>query len=215
MSADFDALYSPIGRPSIPPERLLRALLLQAFYIVRSERQLMEQIDYNLLFRWFVGLSVDDPVWDATVFMQESGPAARRRYGAEVPRRGAGRCPGQGLLSSEHFSVDGTLMEAWASPRASAPRTARTSRPDRGATASATFAVRSARTTRTRRPLTPMPGGSAREGARRLTHWPISSKSLPLTPNGAFAQRWEACPPRVNQRRSATRDQRQSRPTRS
>src|SRR3974377_1312110 len=68
LSPDFDRLYSRDGRPSIPPERLLRALLLQAFYTVRSERQLMEQLDYNLLFRWFVGLSMDDPVWDATVF---------------------------------------------------------------------------------------------------------------------------------------------------
>ena len=67
LSADFDAIYAPIGRPSIPPEQLLRALLLQAFYTVRSERQLMEQLDYNLLFRWFVGLGVDDAVWDSTV----------------------------------------------------------------------------------------------------------------------------------------------------
>ena len=68
LSADFDAIYSPVGRPSIPPEQLLRALLIQAFYTVRSERQLMEQLDYNLLFRWFTGLGIDDPVWDVTVF---------------------------------------------------------------------------------------------------------------------------------------------------
>ena len=68
LDGDFEAIYAPIGRPSIPPEQLLRVLLLQAFYTVRSERQLMEQLDYNLLFRWFVGLGIDDPVWDVTVF---------------------------------------------------------------------------------------------------------------------------------------------------
>jgi Transposase domain (DUF772) len=84
VSRDFDKLYARDGRPSIPPERLLRALLLQTLYTVRSERQLMEQLDYNLLFRWFVGLSIDDPVWDATVYLQEPGSAARWRYRGQV-----------------------------------------------------------------------------------------------------------------------------------
>ena len=112
LSRDFSRLYSRDGRPSIPPERLLRALLLQAFYTVRSERQLMEQLDYNLLFRWFVGLSMDDPVWDVTVFTKNRdrllrGDVARRFLAAILvdPRVAP-------LLSSEHFSVDGTLIEA-------------------------------------------------------------------------------------------------------
>ena len=115
LSPQFDALYATEGRPSIPPEQLLRALLLQAFYTVRSERQLMEQLDYNLLFRWFVGLSVDDPVWDPTVFSKNRD----RLLGGEIA---AGflavllNLPEvRGLLSTEHFSVDGTLIQAWAS----------------------------------------------------------------------------------------------------
>ena len=115
LSADFALLYSTTGRPSIAPEKLLRALLLQAFYTIRSERQLMEQLGYNLLFRWFVGLSMDAPVWDATVYSKNrdrlvAGDVAARflqavLHGARVRR----------LLSDEHFSVDGTLIEAWAS----------------------------------------------------------------------------------------------------
>jgi transposase len=115
LSDDFDRLYARDGRPSIPPERLLRALLLQAFYSVRSERQPMEQLDYNLLFRWFVGLSIDDPVWDATVFCKNrdrllDGDIAARFFASvlNLPQV-------RGLLSGDHFSVDGTLIEAWAS----------------------------------------------------------------------------------------------------
>ena len=114
LSADFEVLYSTIGRPSIAPERLLRALLVQAFYTVRSERQLMEQLDYNLLFRWFVGLSVDEPVWDATVFGKNrdrllDGDIARKFFAAVLNLPQVRK-----LLSSEHFTVDGTLIEAWA-----------------------------------------------------------------------------------------------------
>jgi len=122
LSPAFSRLYARDGRPSIPPERLLRALLLQAFYTVRSERQLMEQLDYNLLFRWFVGLSTDDPVWDATVFCKNrdrllDGDIARRFMSAvlSLPRV-------RQLLSSEHFSVDGTLIEAWASMKSFVPK---------------------------------------------------------------------------------------------
>ena len=115
LSADFALLYSKTGRPSIAPEKLLRALLLQAFYTIRSERQLMEQLDYNLLFRWFVGLSIDAPVWDATVYSKNrdrlvAGDVAARFLQAVL--RGART---RRLLSDEHFSVDGTLIEAWAS----------------------------------------------------------------------------------------------------
>ena len=122
LSADFDAIYAPIGRPSIPPEQLLRALLLQAFYTVRSERQLMEQLDYNLLFRWFVGLGVDDAVWDSTVFTKNrdrllDGEVAAKFFATVLDH--ARVC---GLLSDEHFSVDGTLIRAWASMKSFRPK---------------------------------------------------------------------------------------------
>jgi transposase len=110
----FDAVYATSGRPSIAPEKLLRALLLQVLYTVRSERLLMEQLDYNFLFRWFVGLNIDDPVWDVTVFTKNRerllvGEVAQGFFNAVIDQAGA-----RGLLSNEHFTVDGTLIEAWA-----------------------------------------------------------------------------------------------------
>jgi transposase len=115
LSPEFSKLYSKMGRPSIPPERLLRALLLQILYTIRSERMLMEQLDYNLLFRWFVGLGMDDPIWDATTFTKNrerllGGDVAQRLFAAVLDQARTA-----GLLSSEHFSVDGTLIDAWAS----------------------------------------------------------------------------------------------------
>jgi transposase len=122
QSRTLTKLYARDGRPGIPPERLLRALLLQAFYSVRSERLLMEQLDYNLLFRWFVGLSADDPVWDATVFCKNRD----RLLGGDVAAKfmaGILNLPDVcKLLSSEHFSVDGTLIEAWASMKSFMPK---------------------------------------------------------------------------------------------
>ncbi len=114
LGARFDELNASGGRPSIAPEKLLRALLLQVLYTVRSERMLMEQLDYNFLFRWFVGLSIDDPVWDVTVFTKNrerrlKGEVAQGFFHAVVEQARA-----QGLLSDEHFTVDGTLIEAWA-----------------------------------------------------------------------------------------------------
>jgi transposase len=114
MGAQFDAMYAQVGRPSIAPEKLLRALLLQVLYTVRSERMLMEQLNYNLLFRWFVGMNIDDPVWDVTVFTKNrerllAGGVASTLF-AEVLAQARSRA----LLSSEHFTVDGTLIEAWA-----------------------------------------------------------------------------------------------------
>jgi transposase len=115
LSPRFAELYSRIGRPSIAPEKLLRALLLQVLYTIRSERQLMEQLDYNLLFRWFVGLEMDDPVWNPTVFTKNR----ERLLGEEMARAFFDRVVAQArerdLLSDEHFTVDGTLVEAWAS----------------------------------------------------------------------------------------------------
>jgi transposase len=122
LSRAFDRLYAREGRPSIPPERLLRALLLQAFYTVRSERQLMEQLDYNLLFRWFVGLSTDDPVWDATVFCKNRDRLLDGDIAAKFFTSVLNLPEVRTLLSSEHFSVDGTLIEAWASMKSFVPK---------------------------------------------------------------------------------------------
>jgi len=115
LSDRFDAMYSEIGRPSIPPEKLLRALLLQAFYSIRSERQLMEQMDYNLLFRWFVGLSVDEPVWVPTVFSKNRERMLEGDIAAAFMDAVLNQDEVKALLSTEHFSVDGTLIQAWAS----------------------------------------------------------------------------------------------------
>lgn len=123
LSPRFERLYSDMGRPSIAPEKLLRALLVQALYTVRSERLLMEQLRYNLLFRWFVGLSMDDPVWDPTTFTKNrdrllAGDIADAFF-AEV----LAAIKAEGLLSDEHFTVDGTLLEAWASHKSFKPKT--------------------------------------------------------------------------------------------
>src|SRR5207249_2643495 len=115
LSPQFDQLYSKVGRPSIPPEHLLRALLLQVLYSVRSERLLMEQLDYNLLFRWFVGLAMDDPIWDATVFTKNRERLLRGDIARAFFERVRAQAEQRGLLSDEHFTVDGTLIDAWAS----------------------------------------------------------------------------------------------------
>jgi transposase len=122
LSPAFSRLYAREGRPSIPPERLLRALLLQAFYTVRSERQLMEQLNYNLLFRWFVGLSTDDPVWDATVFCKNRDRLLDGDIACKFMTAVLNLPQVRQLLSSEHFSVDGTLIEAWASMKSFVPK---------------------------------------------------------------------------------------------
>jgi transposase len=114
LSSEFDRLYSKVGRPSIPPERLLRALLLQCFYGIRSERLLMEQLDYNLLFRWFVGLNMDDKIWDPTVFSKNRDRLLEGRIALRFLEEVAAQAREAGLTSDEHFSVDGTLIEAWA-----------------------------------------------------------------------------------------------------
>lgn len=114
LGPEFARLYPKTGRPSIPPEKLLRALLLQLLYSVRSERQLMEQLDYNLLFRWFVGLTMDDPVWDPTVFTKNRERLWRGDLARAFFERVLAQAQGRHLLSTEHFTVDGTLIEAWA-----------------------------------------------------------------------------------------------------
>src|SRR5437016_12216797 len=122
LSHSFGELYSQEGRPSIPPEQLLSALLLQVFYGLRSERQLMEQLNYNLLFRWFVGLSPDDPIWDPTVFTKnrerlQEGDVLQKFMIKLLEHEKV-----KPLLSDEHFSVDGTLIEAWASHKSFKPK---------------------------------------------------------------------------------------------
>ncbi len=122
LSPEFAALYAGVGRPSIPPERLLRALLLQAFYGLRSERQIVERLEFDLLFRWFVGLGIDDAAWDQTTFSKNrdrllAGDVAARFLAEVLADPKVKR-----LLSTEHFSVDGTLIEAWASMKSFRPR---------------------------------------------------------------------------------------------
>src|SRR3989337_3968040 len=126
LSAQSDLLYARRGRPSIPPEQLLRALLLQVLYGIRSERQLMERIRYDLLFRWFVGWGIDEQEWDATVFTKNrdrlmEGEVAQRLLGAVMEQARS-----QDLLSEEHFTVDGTVLEAWASRNSFVPKEAGT-----------------------------------------------------------------------------------------
>jgi transposase len=122
LDADFASVYSSLGRASIAPEKLLRASLLQAFYSVRSERQLMEQLDYNLLFRWFVGLGVDDPVWDHSTFSKNRDRLLDADVAAKFLDAVLRHPKVKRLLSDEHFSVDGTLIEAWASMKSFRPK---------------------------------------------------------------------------------------------
>ena len=122
LDADFSAMYAAFGRPSIAPERLLRGSLLQAFYTIRSERQLMEQLDYNLLFRWFVGLGIDDPVWDHSTYSKNRD----RLLDADVAKKFLATMLAHPkvapLLSDDHFTVDGTLIQAWASMKSFVPK---------------------------------------------------------------------------------------------
>ena len=167
LEREFAALYSPIGRPSIPPEKLLRAMLLQAFYSIRSERQMMERLEYDLLFRWFVGIGVDDAAWDHSTFSKNrdrllAGEIAAKFLSAVLAQPRVRR-----LLSSEHFSVDGTLIEAWASMKSFKPKDPRgmvhpTAKHHlAGATPRPTSRARSDQTRRTAAPPIPMPVSTA------------------------------------------------------
>src|SRR6201988_4956927 len=177
LTGEFEKLYAKLGRPSIPPEKLLRALLLQAFYSVRSERQLMEQLGYNLLFRWFVGLSLDAEIWDVTVFTKNrerliEGDIASKFMAAVLNQERV-----KGLLSDEHFSVDGTLIEAGASMKSFRPKDGSGEPPPggrrrRAAMGSRTSTARSAATRPTPRPRTLMLGCTVRGQANRPS-WPI------------------------------------------
>jgi len=129
LSPQFHKMYAKVGRPSIPPEQLLRAQLLQMLYSVRSERLLMEEMDYNILFRWFVGLNLDDAVWDATVFTKNRDRLLEAEIAKEFLARVVGQARAQGWTSDEHFTVDGTLLEAWASLKSFQPKDQKDSPP--------------------------------------------------------------------------------------
>ena len=122
LEREFAGLYSPIGRPSIPPEKLLRAMLLQAFYSIRSERLLMERLEYDLLFRWFVGIGVDVAAWDHSVFSKNRDRLLEGDIAAKFLAAVLAQAKVKKLLSSDHFSVDGTLIEAWASMKSVKPK---------------------------------------------------------------------------------------------
>ena len=122
LSRRFDGMYATVGRPSIAPEKLLRAQLLQMLYSIRSERLLMEEMDYNLLFRWFVGLNADDDVWDATTFSKNRDRLLEADVAQEFLARVVAHARAKGLTSDEHFTVDGTLLEAWASLKSFQPK---------------------------------------------------------------------------------------------
>ena len=122
LTAEFEALYTDFGRPSIPPEQLLRALLLQVLYTVRSERLLIEQLEYNLLFRWFVGLGLDERIWNHSTFSKNRDRLLRGAIADAFFAQVLDEARGHGLLSDEHFTVDGTLLEAWASHKSFRPK---------------------------------------------------------------------------------------------
>jgi len=122
LSRRLDAMYARVGRPSIPPEQLLRAQLLQMLYSIRSERLLMEQIDYNMLFRWFIGLNLDDEVWDPTVFTKNRDRLLQADVAKEFLAHVVERARNKGLTSDDHFTVDGTLLEAWAGAKSFQPK---------------------------------------------------------------------------------------------
>jgi transposase len=130
LSRRFDTMYARVGRPSIAPEKLLRAHLLQMLYSIRSERLLMEEMDYNLLFRWFVGLNADDDVWDPTVFTKNRDRLLEADVAKEFLARVVGQARTKGLTSDEHFTVDGTLLEAWAGAKSFQPKDKKLAPPD-------------------------------------------------------------------------------------
>ena len=149
MSGRFDAMYAKTGRPSIPPEKLLRAQLIQMLYSVRSERLLMEEIDYSMLFRWFVGMNLDEPVWDVTVFTKNRNRLLEGDVAREFLREVVAQAQAKGLTSDEHFTVDGTLVEAWASLKSFHRKDEKRTPPDDPSNPTVNFHERTAATTRT------------------------------------------------------------------
>jgi transposase len=169
LEREFAGLYSPIGRPSIPPEKLLRAMLLQAFYSIRSERLLMERLEYDLLFRWFVGIGVDDAVWDHSVFSKNRDRLLEGDIAAKFLAGVLAQSKVKKLLSSDHFSVDGTLIEAWASMKSIKPKDGSGEPPAQGGgrNAEADFHGQKRSNDTHASTTDPMPGSTARAKARR------------------------------------------------
>ena len=194
LGARFSALYQRIGRPSIAPERLLRATLLQLLYSLRSERQLVERLEFDMLFRWFVGLTIDEKVFDASTFSKNRDRLLTHEIAQEFLSSLIGLPEVKGLLSAEHFSVDGTLLKAWASMKSFRPKsassetrgTARASRPRRGATARPTFATPSGRTRPTPRRPTRTPVFTAK-GAGQESRLAYLGHALMENRNGLVA----------------------------
>jgi transposase len=176
LSPEFDRMYAELGRPSIPPERLLKASLLIALYSVRSERAFCEELDYNILFRWFLDMDLMEPSFDATSFTKNRERLLRHRVGQQLFDEVAAFADQQGLLSDEHFTVDGTLIAAAASRASSAPMATRQrSRPAIPATPASTSTASAAATTRTAAPRTRRRGCFARATAKRPSwrSWPM------------------------------------------
>jgi transposase len=167
LSGEFDKLYSPIGRGSIPPEQLMRAMLLQAFYSIRSERQPVERIDYDLLFRWFVGLGIEDAVWDATTFTKNRDRLLDGELAGKFLAAVLSQDKVKGLLSSDHFSVDGTLLEAWASPKSFRPKDGSGEPPGPGRNGGRDFHGERRRNEHMPRSPTPMPASTVRDQAKK------------------------------------------------
>jgi transposase len=176
LSPQFGALYVNFGRPSVPPEQLLRALLLQALYTIRSERQLMEQLDYNLLFRWFVGLSMDARVWSPTTFTKNRDRLLRGDIAQAFFEAVRLHADSERLLSDEHFTVDGTLLEAWASHKSVRAKDEEPRAPGGGGNPTVDFAASDGPTTRISRPPIPT-RGSTRSRAGRVRASGISAMS--------------------------------------
>ena len=179
LDASFSALYEGIGRPSIPPERLLRASLLQLLYSLRSERQLVKRLEFDMLFRWFVGLTTDEKVFDTSTFSKNRDRLLTHKIAQAFLSSLIGLPEVKRLMSAEHFSVDGTMLKAWASmksfrPKGSSDEDPRNDpgEPRRGATARSTSATPGDRTRPTPRPPTRTRGSFAKAPARRAV-WPI------------------------------------------
>jgi transposase len=170
LDGEFAAMYAPMGRPSIPPEKLLRSSLLQAFYTIRSERQLMERLNFDLLFRWFVGLGMDDEVWDHSVFSKNRDRLLEAEISAKFLAAILTQPEVKRLLSDDHFSVDGTLVLAWASLKSFKAKSDDEQRPPADGRISV---ARSGAIGPTPRPPTPTPCSIARDRA-----WKPSSASL-------------------------------------
>ena len=169
LAGDFSTLYSPMGRPSIPPEKLLRAMLLQTFYSIRSERLLMERLEYDLLFRWFVGIGVDDAAWDHSVFSKNRDRLLDGDIAAKFLSAVLAQPTVKKLLSTDHFSVDDTLIEAWASMKSVKPKDGSGERPAEGGgrNTERDFHGQKRSNDTMPRPPIPRPGSTAKGEARR------------------------------------------------